>query len=127
MVSIYWTDRRAACTQPSSDRLPPLLFISWSQSTFAGSASDKIRFLLPSAVAGAFLYVEELHMRGETGALPSGPFHTLFKRVMIALAPLSDRWWAGRMNFSSGLGCGRGQGLSFRSNIKHGAPRWRPN
>lgn len=55
-------------------------------------------------------------MRGETGALPSGPVHTLFKRVMIALAPLLDRWWAGRMNFLSGLGCGHGQGLSIRSN-----------
>lgn len=90
---------------------------------FSGSASVKIRFPWPSAVAGAFLYVDERHMRGETGALPSGPVHTLFKRVMIALALLLDRWWAGRMNFSSGLGCGRGQGPSFRSSRKHGAPR----
>lgn len=61
-------------------------------------------------------------MRGETGALPSGPVNTLFKRVMIVLAPLLDRWWAGRMNFSSVLGCGRGRGLSFRSSIEHEAP-----
>lgn len=121
MVSIYWTDRRAARTQPASDKLPLLLFIRWSQSTFLGSASDRICSLLPSAVAGTFLYVDELRMRGETGAPPSGPVHTLFRRVMIALAPLLDRWWAGRMNFSSGLGCGRGRGLSFRSDIKDGA------
>lgn len=81
--------------------------------------------LLPSAIAGAFLSADELHMHGEIGARPSGPVHTLFKCVMIALAPLLDRWWAGRMNFSLGLGCGRGQGLSFRSSIKHGAPRRR--
>lgn len=118
MVSIYWTDRRAACTQPASDKLPLLLFISGSQSTFSGS---EIRFPLPRAVAGALLCVDELHMRGGPGALPSGPVHTLFKCVRIALALLLDRWWAGRMNFSSGLGCGRGQGLSFRSDIKHRA------
>lgn len=109
--------------QPALNPLQTSCHCFFLSAAFAAPFSgSEICFPLPSAVAGVLLRVDELHVRGGPGALPPGPVHTLFKRVMIALAPLLDRWWAGRMNFSSGPGCGRGRGLSFRSDINT-APR----